>query len=146
MMLTVNFSLDELTFSQTAVRKGLSNTPSPEQLTNLMTLAEKLEEIRALLGVALHISSGFRSPKVNTAIGGSSTSSHMNGEAADFIAPDYGSPLLIAHAIEDADIEFDQLIYEGGSWVHIGIREPMRQQVLTAHFAGGKVSYTNGLS
>ena len=143
--LTEHFSLAELTVSEVAARKGLDNTPDADSEENLRILASYLEQIRALLGVPLHINSAFRAPKVNVAVGGSGTSSHCAGEAADFTARQFGTPQDIAHAIMASDIPYDQLIYEG-TWLHFGIREPMRKQELTAHFAGGRVTYTAGIA
>jgi len=144
--LSKHFSLEELTFSETATRKGLDNTPTPEIEANLAELAATLEQVRALLnGAAIHISSGYRSPKVNAAIGGSATSAHCEGLAADFTAPDAGDPVDIARAIQASTIAVDQLILEGGRWIHISIDPRMRGQVLTATFEHGKATYTQGI-
>ena len=145
MNLTPHFTLEELIFSETALRKGIDNSPSEEVKANLSELALTLEKVRELLGVPLHINSGYRGPKLNAAIGGSTTSAHMTGQAADFIAPQFGTPKDIAIEIAASDIEFDQLIFEG-AWVHIGIRGDMRRQVLTANFIGGKATYTSGIA
>lgn len=144
MNLSHNFSLAELTHSETAVRRGLDNTPSLEVLENLTALAVALEAVRTLLGAPINVSSGYRSPVVNLAVGGSQSSAHCRGLAADFTAPLFGSPEAICLAISKSDIAFDQLIYEG-KWVHLSIAPTMRRQVLTAHFVGGNVRYTAGL-
>lgn len=144
MNLSEHFTLEELTNSEIAIRKGIDNTPSAEIVANLTELAGFLEQIRVLLNVPMHINSAYRSPKVNAAVGGSSTSAHMTGQAADFIAPAFGTPQEIANAIIASEIQFDQVIYEG-TWVHFGIRGDMRRQVLTAHFNGGKATYTQGI-
>lgn len=144
MNLSPNFTLDELTHSDIAIRKGIDNTPNADVTANLTELALTLEKVRALLGVPIHINSGYRGPKVNAAVGGSTTSAHMTGQAADFIAPAFGTPKEVATKIAESDIEFDQLIHEG-RWVHIGIRGDMRRQVLTAHFDGGRATYTSGI-
>lgn len=147
MNLSSHFTLAELTNSQEAVRKGLDNSPTPEILENLRQTAAGLERVREILDEPMFISSGYRSPKVNAAVGGSRTSQHMNGEAVDFTSPNYGTPLQICQAIvSNADfIDFDQLIYEG-TWVHISFSDTPRREVLTARFAGGKASYTRGLA
>lgn len=145
MNLSEHFTLEELTASEIATRKGIDNTPNAEAIANLTELAGFLEKVRALLGVPLHINSAYRGPKVNAAVGGSTTSAHMTGQAADFVAPAYGTPQEIAKAIEASTIDFDQLIYEG-TWVHFGIRGDMRRQVLTAHFGNGKTTYTTGIA
>lgn len=144
MNLTRNFTLEELTESETATRKGLDNTPSPEVLGRLQFLASGLQEVRDYLSSPMFITSGYRSPKVNSAVGGSSKSQHIKGEAADFKCPGYGDPKKVCQAIIESGIEFDQLINEG-HWVHISFTEEPRLSVLTAHFKDGKVTYTNGL-
>lgn len=121
MMLSPHFSLAELTHSQEATRKGLDNTPSEAVTDNLRRLAERLEQVRSVLGKPVTISSGYRSPEVNEAIGGVDTSEHCDGRAADIICPAYGSPYQVAQAIYAAGIEFNQLILEYGAWVHISI-------------------------
>lgn len=143
--LTAHFTLEELTRSEIALRRGLSNGPSAEIVERLTKTAVGLEQIRALLRVPLHISSGYRSPEVNAALGGSATSQHMKGEAADFIAPDFGGPREVCLAILASNIPFDQLIFEG-TWVHISFSETPRHSVLTAHFEGGKARYTQGIA
>lgn len=145
MKLSEHFTLEELTASDVALRKGIDNTPPQDVIANLTELAQSLEEVRALLGVPIYINSAYRSPKVNAAVGGASTSAHMTGQAADFVAPAFGSPQNIAKAIQASEIAFDQLIYEG-TWVHLGIRGDMRRQVLTANFSGGKATYTSGIA
>lgn len=143
--LSEHFTLEEMTASDVAIRKGIDNTPDAAIVANLTELAGCLEQVRALLGVPMHINSAYRSPKVNAAVGGSTTSAHMTGEAADFVAPGFGTPQDIAKAIVASDIQFDQLIYEG-TWVHFGIRGDMRRQVLTANFSGGKATYSQGIA
>lgn len=128
--LTKHFSLQELTKTS---HKEINNTPSVEIIENLQVLANALEVIRSLLGHPLIISSGYRSPELNKAIGGSANSRHMLGLAADFTCPAFGSPKAICHAIVDAGLPFDQLIYEK-TWIHFGLPEKghdRRGQVLT---------------
>lgn len=130
--LTPHFSLHELTHSDTAVARGIDNTPTAAVLANLQRLASVLERVRAVLGVPIHISSGYRSPDLNRAVGGVANSVHMFGLAADITAPAFGTPLQVAQAIQAAGIEFDQLIHEYGRWVHIGLRDgEQRGQLLT---------------
>ena len=136
MNLSANFTLEELTRSEVALRKGLDNTPDADTVANLTTLALGLEEVRALLGHPMHINSGYRGPKVNSAVGGSKTSAHMAGYAADFVCPSFGTPQDICHAIMGSTIAYDQLIYEFGSWVHISFDQKMRQQNLTIDAQG----------
>lgn len=120
--LSPHFTLEELVFSQTAARKGIDNTPSPAVLANLKRVAETLEAVRSLLGdVPIRISSGYRSPALNKAIGGAKTSKHMDGLAVDFTAPGFGTVLQTAKKIAASGIAFDQVICEYGSWVHLGL-------------------------
>ncbi|MEX3950632.1 D-Ala-D-Ala carboxypeptidase family metallohydrolase [Paraburkholderia sp. EG287A] len=149
MRLSPHFSLDELIQSETATRHGISNQPGPAELDNLVRLADVLELVRTLLhGRPMLISSAYRAPGVNRLVGGSATSDHMSGRAADFICPGFGSPLQVCRAIDaDASIPFEQLIFEG-TWVHLSIAaegRDVRRQVLTAHFGSGSVTYTSGL-
>lgn len=141
MNLSEHFTLQELTVSEWASRNNVDNTPPEMLISTLKELASKLEEIRAVLGKPVHVNSGYRSPKVNKAIGGSPTSSHQHGQAADIICPQFGMPEQVCKAIIAAGIKFDQLILEyptpdGGGWVHIGIGKKMRQQVLTINAHG----------
>ena len=147
MNLSPHFTLEELTQSDTAVRIGVDNScPPPGVLLNLERLAGLLEEVRALLKVPMHINSGWRCPDLNRALGSKDTSAHVLGLAADFTAPQFGTPLEIAKAIAASGIQFDQLIQEG-TWVHIGLRKgSLRGEQLTAHFSDGRASYTAGLT
>lgn len=144
--LSPHFSLEELTASQTAARLGIDNIPPPHIVTNLKRLAETLEQVRALLKRAVLVTSGYRCPELNKAIGGSRTSAHMQGLAADFISPGYGTPYEICAALTLSNIHWDQVIHEFGRWVHIGLAdEPQRQQVLTAAHTPHGTHYTVGL-
>lgn len=120
-MLSAHFSLSEMILSAEATRRGLDNTPTKPIIENLRRLAEKMEEIRSVLGNPITVSSGYRSPAVNAAIKGAKKSEHMDGRACDFICPAYGTPLQVAKAIKAAGIEYNQLIHEFGGWVHISI-------------------------
>ena len=144
MNLTEHFTLEELTFSPTAERQKINNTPPLEAVAHLTTLAEGLEKVRALLGGPIRISSGYRSPELNAAIRGARNSAHMAGYAADFTCPSFGNPKDVVRAIAASAIEFDQCIYDG-TWVHISFDPDMRRQVLTAHFGQGGTTYTEGV-
>lgn len=122
--LSEHFTLDEMTFSQTAARQGIDNTPSRTIITNLTDLCVVLEEVRELLAAPLLISSGYRSPPLNASVGGSANSRHVLGLAVDFTAPKFGAPLAVAKAIAESDIQFDQVIHEFGRWVHLGLAAP----------------------
>lgn len=144
-----DFWLSEFLRSQTAVRKGLENTPTALAMGNIKhVLAPGMQRVRNALGSPVIISSGFRSQQVNAAVGGSKTSQHMSGAAADFVSPQFGTPRSVAKYIMErsGEIKFDQLILEG-QWVHISFtRDSPRSEVLTAHFfADGRVNYTRGL-
>ena len=144
MRLTDHFTLEELTFSEFATRRGIDNRPSDTVLPRLRLLAEGLERVRALLGVPMRISSGYRCGPLNHAIGGAANSAHVTGLAADFIAPAFGSPRQVALAIADSAIEFDQVIHEG-RWVHVSFAPAMRRMDLTATFVNGRPYYTPGI-
>lgn len=144
MQLTPHFSLEELTASDTAERLAIDNTPSTEVQTHLQVLAQGLERVRALLGGPLLISSGYRCPSLNKAIGGARDSAHLQGYAADFVCPTYGTPFKVARALAASSLPFDQVIAEG-SWVHVSFDPRARRQVLTAHFGPGGATYTEGV-
>lgn len=142
------FSLAELTHSQMAVRYGLDNSPPESVLANLDRLMATLDYIRESIGVPIIITSGYRSPRVNRLVGGAQHSAHMDGRAADFIAPRFGSLLRLAQHVRGlSTVRYDQLIYEG-KWLHLSIPragcEP-RQEVLTAVFTDGHAWYSQGL-
>jgi len=128
------FSLDEMLASQTAARKRIDNTPTAEQLENLRDTCQQADRVREFLGYPMIVTSGFRSAKLNVAIGGSKTSSHTHGYAMDFRCPGFGTPREVFDALRKSDIVFDQLILEfedsPGAWLHIGFGPEMRQQKL----------------
>lgn len=144
MMLSPHFSLEELTHSAIAVRLGIDNSPPEGVFVALGVLADGLEKVRALLGHPLIVNSGYRSALVNQVLHGAAFSAHLYGYAADFICPQYGTPLEIVRKIRDSGIQFDQCIQEG-TWVHISFDPKMRQQVLTATFDKGRATYTQGV-
>lgn len=134
MKLSQHFALIEFTRSATAERLRIDNTPGAAHLENLRRLALALEDVRALLQAPIVITSGYRSPALNRAVDGSTTSSHCDGLAADFHAPQFGPDQAVAQAIADSALEFDQLIFEQGArstWVHLGVGARMRREVLS---------------
>lgn len=145
MNLTEHFTLAELTASETAARQGIDNTPSDVIIHNLTRTALLLEQVRTLLGAPVIISSGYRCPALNSAIGGAPRSAHMLGLAADFIAPAFGTPLEVCQALSANGLQYDQLIHEFGRWVHIGLREgePRRQDLTASRLMGG-TTYQKG--
>jgi zinc D-Ala-D-Ala carboxypeptidase len=124
--LTEHFTLQEFTDSQTAARKSINNVPpvgSPER-KNLLRTAEVMEKVRTLLGdKPILISSGYRGPSLNAAVGGSKNSAHMSGLACDFSCPGFGTPRAICRKLEPhmKELGVDQLIHEFDTWVHLGL-------------------------
>ncbi|CAB4171408.1 Peptidase M15A, C-terminal [uncultured Caudovirales phage] len=143
--MTPHFSLEELTFSDTAVRLGINNNVTdPTLLSNLHVLAAGLEQVRSVLNAPLHINSGYRCLLLNGAVKGSINSAHMQGWAADFTCRLFGTPLEIVKEVVKAGIKVDQIITEG-TWVHVSFSPQMRNAVLTAHFDKyGNPTYTSG--
>lgn len=134
MQLSPHFSLEELVATQ---HRGIDNTAPADVVSRLTRTAQGLESARTRLGVPVIISSGYRCPALNEAVGGQPNSQHLVGEAADFIAPAFGSPSTIVSALADCgDVDFDQLIEEHGAgtaWVHVSFvagRAPRRQVLL----------------
>lgn len=132
MQLTPHFTLAELTFSATAARLAIDNQPNDVILERLGLLATKLEQVRAVLGHPLRISSGYRSVALNARVPGSSnTSAHTLGYAADFTCLGFGTPYQVCEAIQRSELQFDQLIHEYGAWAHLSIDPRGRRQVLS---------------
>jgi hypothetical protein len=149
MQLSKHLSLAEITRSETAKRNGISNMPTEEHLENFKLLAEKVfEPIREHFKVPIHISSGYRSKALNTAIKGSLSSQHCSGEAIDIDMD--GTSITnaqIFNYIKD-NLIFDQLIWEFGTdknpdWVHVSYESngKQRKQMLKALKVNGKTSY-----
>lgn len=129
MQLTKNFTLAELTRSTTAQKLGVDNAPTPKALQQLSRTAEMLERVRKVLGVPIIVTSGYRGPAVNRAVGGATSSDHMQGQAADVVAPKFGTPYEVAKALVPhlVDLQIGQIIYEksgSSEWVHLSTRMP----------------------
>lgn len=139
MKLTLNFTLEELTHSEIAERQGLDNTPNEEVKANLVRLAKFLEQVRTVLGRPVMVNSAYRSPAVNTAVGSKPTSQHCLGCAADIKVPGL-TPDNIVKELLKTNLEYDQLIREFDSWVHISIpnkfADKPRKQVLIIDKSG----------
>jgi uncharacterized protein YcbK (DUF882 family) len=120
MKLSEHFTLEELTRSEVAERKGLDNTPNALEVANLVRLAGLLEEVRALLNKPILLNSGFRSKAVNDSVGSKDTSQHRIGCAADIRVPGM-TPKEVVEACIKANIGYDQIIEEFGSWTHISV-------------------------
>ena len=137
MRLSKNFVLSEITRSNTATRLGISNEPTKEHLENMQRLISNLiQPLRDELG-PIRISSGYRNPSLNRAIGGSRSSQHCKGEALDIQFWQMGKMMniLIYEWILDSGLEFDQMINEFDfAWIHISLKEKdNRKQVLEAY-------------
>ena len=155
MQITEHFSFKELTRSETARRAGIENKPSSAEMDNIYYTAQQLEKIRAYVGRGIIVTSCFRSERVNKLVGGSPTSAHRFGLAADCDAIGLTSLAFAKEIIKMRDegkITFDQLILEfpergDGAWVHSGFRRnsPMRNQIMTATKKNGKTVYLSGL-
>ena len=135
MKLTPHFTLAELTASQIAERHNIDNSPTAAVLERLKHTALGLEAVRIRLGAPIIVSSGYRCQAVERILKNKppswiSASDHVTGDAADFICPGFGPPVTVVSALMGAGIEFDQLIQEFGSWVHISFAPRMRGQVL----------------
>lgn len=151
MKLSKYVSLAEVIRSDTAKRKGISNSPTPEHQENLVVVCEEVfDKVREHFGVPIFISSGYRSAALNKAIGGSATSDHNLGRALDLDQDGHGNGVTnmdVFKFIKD-NLEFDQLIAEGSNgagdmnWVHVGYRKGNnRKQILIAIFTNGKAKY-----
>lgn len=130
MKLSPNFTLAEFTRSQTAARYGIDMSVSESIKDRLAWLCRAfLEPIRSELDASIHITSGYRTPELNQRIGGSRSSAHMLGLAADFVAVGY-SPKQIFKIVQEMkfSVNFDQLILER-TWVHLGVMAPPRRQI-----------------
>jgi hypothetical protein len=139
--LSNHFTLEEATYSETAVRMHIDNQPNEQQLSNMKIAAEHLELVREVTG-ALRINSWLRLPEVNVAVGGSKVSSHMDGWAIDCSSTTH-TPYELCQLVKSKNIKFDQMIHEYGRWMHISFAPEMRQQELTIYKPEGK--YKSGI-
>ncbi len=151
MKLTKNFSLEELTRSDTAERKGIDNSPTAEHIHNLAALCENvLQPLRDKVKHSIRVTSGYRSEKLNNAIGGSKTSEHSFGKAADIklIIDGENKSEILYLAILEMGIPFRQMIWEFGdeetpSWVHISFnKDDNKKQTLRAYKENNKTKYS----
>lgn len=143
MNLTKDFTLEEMTRSETATRHGFKEqfAPNEEVRANLKQLCENiLQPLREKLGVKVIVTSGYRSKRTNNAVGGSATSQHVEGQAAD-IRVNGISPIEICRKIKEFELPFDQLIEEFGQWVHVSYSPRHRRQVLQATKKGRATRY-----
>jgi zinc D-Ala-D-Ala carboxypeptidase len=152
MNLTANFSLHELSKSETALRMGFDNSPDAEATENLRLLCEKvLQPVRDHYGKGVKVNSAYRSPESNAAVGGSKTSDHCKGMAADIEIPGVANADLAQWIMDNLD--YTQLILEfytpgipDSGWVHVSY-DPnnLKKQELTATKVAGKTTYLPGL-
>lgn len=152
MNITKNFTLHEMTKSETALRLGLDNEPNEQQLAALTTLCEKiLQPVRDYYGMGVKVNSALRTLPVNRAIGSGDSSHHIRGMAADIEIPGIPNAELAEWIAEY--LEFTQLILEfytpgipDSGWVHVSyVPEDLKKQVLTATKREGKTVYLPGL-
>jgi hypothetical protein len=134
--LSEHFSLEEGTYSETAIRNHIDNQPSLIQLENMKAAANHMEIVRSATG-PLRVNSWLRLPAVNEAVGGSKISSHMDGWAIDCSSSKH-TPYELCQLVKGAGIKFDQMIHEYGRWMHISFAPEMRQQELTIFKPEGK--------
>jgi hypothetical protein len=152
MKLTNNFSLHEMVKSETALRRGLDNTPSEEIINNLRVLCENvLQPVRDHYARGVKVNSGYRSPDVNAAVGGSRTSDHTKGMAADIEIPGVPNGDLAKYIVDN--LPFTQCILEfytqgvpDSGWVHVSYDPAnLKKQPLTAVKREGKTVYLPGI-
>jgi zinc D-Ala-D-Ala carboxypeptidase len=152
MQLTNNFSLAEMVKSDTALRHDMDNTPGEAEIANLKTLCEKvLQPVREHFKTGVKVNSGFRHPEVNAKVGGSKTSDHCKGQAADIEIPGVANADLAVWIMDN--LEYTQLILEfytpgvpDSGWVHVSYDPAnLKKQNLTAAKQGGKTVYLPGL-
>ncbi len=150
--LSTNFSLSELTKSETALRHNIDNTPGQTEIANLTVLAQHvLQPVRDHYKTGVKVNSGYRAPNVNASVGGSKTSDHCKGQAADIEIPGIANAELATWI--SANLKFTQLILEfytpgipDSGWVHVSYNPAdLKCQKLTAVKENGKTVYKPGL-
>ena len=143
--LSKDFLLHEFTRSQQAARLGRAIVAEPEIVEALTKLCiNVLQPLRDAIGTTITVTSGYRPAWLNLMVGGSATSQHMKGEAADIIAAGY-TPLQLCREIAMLDLPFDQLILEFDEWSHVSFSDRKRGQILTARRINGETVYLKGL-
>ena len=126
------FTITELSKSSTALEKGIDNTPNPDIIKNLVRLVERiLDPLREKFGKPIIVNSGYRCPALNKAVGGSKTSHHVAGLAADITGGSVAKNKILFSLIQELDLPFDQLIDEKNyKWIHVSFSEKPRKQIL----------------
>jgi len=131
--LSTHFTLEEMVATQ---HRDIDNTPPDDVVEQLKHTALGLEGVRILLGAPIIITSGYRCPELNTAVGGQPHSQHLTGNAVDFLCPGFGGPATVCSKLVDSGIEYDQLIVEFGRWTHISFSDAPRRQALVIDASG----------
>ena len=137
-MLSKNFALEEFTRSKTANQKGISNQPGPAEIAALAALVQNvLQPLRDAVGFPINITSGYRSPQLNAAIGGATNSQHVKGQAADLVSQDNAK--LFNYIMQN--LPFDQLIWEAGNdsqpeWVHVSYKPSFNRKQVLRYYPG----------
>ncbi len=147
MQLSPHFELSELVVSDIAARRGITNDPTPQVIENLRRLCQTvLEPLRMKLGSPVVITSGYRCAALNSAVGGSANSHHVQGRAADITAPGM-TPLAVCQTVQQMKLPCVQIIHEFGRWAHLAVGQPGAvPELLTVSLVAGKTIYTRGLS
>lgn len=148
MKLADHFDLSEMILSQEASRRGIANEPNNQQIGNLRGLcAYILEPLRLSVGRPIIVSSGFRSAAVNALVGGSKTSDHMAGLAADITIPGM-DPIEVCWKIAELKLPAKQIIHEFRRWTHVSLSKSpaIPPELLTAMYVGGRAQYSKGLA
>lgn len=152
MQLSKNFSLEEMIKSETALRHDMDNTPGKTEIANMAALCEKvLQPVRDHYQKGVKVNSGYRHPEVNAKVGGSKTSDHCKGMAADIEIPGVPNHELAKWISEN--LQFTQVILEfytlgvpDSGWVHVSYDPAdLKKQELTAVKRDGKTVYLPGL-
>ena len=142
MKLSTNFTLEELTISQTALRNNIDNTPNEEEIENLKRLCINiLQPLRDDFELPLVVSSGFRSKELSSLVGSKITSQHCSGCAADFIIPGVDNKKVFKHIVENLPMDQAILEYyteENGGWIHVSYVPNGRGQALIKDKEGYK--------
>lgn len=145
LQITENFWLNEFLNSQTAARHGIPMNPTGTVCNNIERLCKTvLQPLRDDVGRSIFITSGYRPYELNRLIGGSESSEHINGNAADFVVAGM-TPYETCQRMIELGLEVDQLIHEFGRWIHVGLRDELRGQRLTAYRDAGGTRYVNGI-
>ena len=142
MKLSENFSLDEFTFSQTASRFGIDNTPSESVIKNLQKLSVNvLQPLRDHFNQPVIITSGFRCLPLNSAINGAHHSQHISGQAADLHVVGFNLPTVFLFIQKHLD--YDQVVFEFHRWIHVSFNgKKNRHKALTASLVNGRTHYS----